>query len=130
MNIDWATVLAWVNSVIAGIIVVTRLRLIVRNNPDEWIHVGFVFIGLYWCGLYAFVAIVPAGYIDPILFGQVFVRPAFTVTLVWIASSGLYRSKLTLRQIQDDINLLISKIKLLGTKFIRKIPNKIKKKVG
>lgn len=51
----------------------------------------FAGVGLYWCGLYVYVFLAPIGGVDPVWFGQVFVRPAFTFTLALMASMAVYR---------------------------------------
>lgn len=51
----------------------------------------FSLAGLYWAGLYVFVFITPVGIYDPVWFGQIFVRPAFTFTLALMASMAAYR---------------------------------------
>lgn len=51
----------------------------------------FAATGLYWFGLYVFVFLTPVGIVDPVWFGQIFVRPAFTFTLGLMASMAVYR---------------------------------------
>lgn len=91
--IDWGTVLAWTNAALAALVVIFQVILARRMKIARLIRYFLIGIGLYWCGLYAFVAIVPEGFVEPFYFGQVFVRPAFTLTLAAMAVSGLYRIK-------------------------------------
>ena len=91
--IDWQTILAWANAILAGMIAVFQIRLAIKFKLARWIRILLVIIGLYWCALYIFVALVPPGTIEAVYFGQVFVRPAFTVTLAAMAASGLFRLK-------------------------------------
>jgi hypothetical protein len=87
-----ATFLAALNAVLGLLLAVFALRYARQATAAavwlKWLH---VMCGLYWCGLYTFVAIFPAGYIEPVWFGQTFVRPAFTLTLAIMASGAVYR---------------------------------------
>lgn len=93
IEFDWATNLAMVNAVLALLIVIFQFKLVRKMKTARWIRYMLILVGVYWFGLYAFVAIVPEGFIEPVMFGQVFVRPAFTVTLAIMTASGLYRLK-------------------------------------
>jgi len=46
---------------------------------DGFLHFLMFLVGAYWAGLYIFVLMAKSGTYDAIIFGQVFVRPAFTV---------------------------------------------------
>lgn len=87
-----AEVLAWVNAVLGLLLAIFAIRYI-RNKSAvaRWLKALYGLIGIYWCALYTWVAIVPAGIVDPIWFGQVMVRPAFTVTLAVMAGGAIYR---------------------------------------
>lgn len=87
-----STALAWVNAVFGFILTVFAFRYIRCERPAaRWLKAIYGILGLYWCLLYTWVAIVPAGIVDPVWFGQVFVRPAFTVTLAVMAGGAIYR---------------------------------------
>lgn len=64
------------------------------HTPDmpEWMRWSRVLIGLYWGILYIIIlfVLVPGEY-DSILFGRLFVRPAFTLSLVVIAVGSIQR---------------------------------------
>lgn len=87
-----AQILAVTNAIFAGILAVFALRYINRKGqPARWLKVIYALIGVYWGILYTWVAIVPPGIVDSVRFGQVFVRPAFTVTLAVMAGGAIYR---------------------------------------
>ena len=88
-----AEVLAWVNAVLAGILAVFSLRYIRRKNSTVcWLKMLYALIGIYWCVLYTFVALTPPGLLmDSVTFGQILVRPAFTVTLAVMAGGAIFR---------------------------------------
>lgn len=92
-SLDWATILAMINVLIFGSIFAVQVVLFRRMKIARLLRVLIMVISIYWAALYAFVAIVPEGYIDPFLFGQVFVRPAFTFTGAVILACALYRLK-------------------------------------
>ncbi len=85
--------LAIINAALAGMLMVFSLRYIRLKGATaaRWIKILQALIGAYWCGLYVWVAIVPVGIVDPVWFGQVWVRPAFTVTLAVMAGGAIYR---------------------------------------
>jgi hypothetical protein len=88
-----ATILAWVNAALGFLLVVFAMRYIRRSTGVAcWMKMFTVLIGLYWCALYVFVALTPPGLLmDSVAFGQIFVRPAFTVTLAVMAGGAIYR---------------------------------------
>lgn len=87
-----ATALAAINAILAGFLVGFSLRYIrAAKTKARWLKIIYALIGLYWCVLYTWVAIVPVGIVEPVWFGQVFVRPAFTVTLAVMAGGAIYR---------------------------------------
>jgi len=85
--------LAWLNAVLGAILAVFSLRYVWREKSVAcWLKILYALIGLYWCALYVFVALTPPGlFMDSVTFGQVFVRPAFTVTLAVMAGGAIYR---------------------------------------
>ena len=88
----FASVLAWFNAALGFTLAAFALIYIRRGNVGAcWIKVMTVIVGLYWGVLYTWVAIIPPGIVDPVMFGQVFVRPAFTVTLAVMAGGAIYR---------------------------------------
>lgn len=66
-----------------------------RHRPERWrwLRMGFLAIGLYWAGLYTFVLLKEPGSYNSVWFGQVFVRPAFTLTLAMMAGSAIWRGR-------------------------------------
>lgn len=87
-----ATILAWVNAALGFTLASFALFYIRKGHGVAgWIKALTVLVGLYWGGLYTWIAIVPPGIVDSVWFGQVFVRPAFTVTLAVMAGGAIYR---------------------------------------
>ena len=92
-----ADMLAFANIMLALTVAYYGWRFVLANNIPHawrWLKVAQVFVGLYWAGLYAYVLFWPYP-TDPVLFGQMFVRPGFTVTLAIMAASAIqrYRAK-------------------------------------
>ena len=87
------TALAFVNAALALLMAVFALRYIRQSNAHaRWLKFFFAMVGFYWCALYIFVALTePGQFMDSVLFGQVFVRPAFTWTLGLMAAGAMYR---------------------------------------
>ena len=85
-NVMFALLLVYVHT--KGII-----RFRGRGINTMWVRVIQVVIGLYWAGVYAFVLVTKPGEIDPILFGQIFVRPAFTFSLGAMVAIAIWRAK-------------------------------------
>ena len=80
------TGLAVINAILALIMAFYAIRCAsLIDARARWlriIYVLFAIIGIYWCVLYAFVALTdPGQFMDSVLFGQLCVRPAFTWTL-------------------------------------------------
>jgi hypothetical protein len=67
----------------------------------RWLKVFYAVVGAYWFAIYVFVFLTPSGSYDSVFFGQVFIRPAFTVTLAVMASALLYRAR-SGRKCKDD----------------------------
>lgn len=93
MDPVWAEVLAVVNAVLAGVIVFCNGRLLGRSNGHRWLRWMNILIGLYWAGIYVFVAVADSSQYNPVFFGRVFIRPAFTITLAVMAASSLFRMR-------------------------------------
>jgi hypothetical protein len=65
-----------------------------RNRPPWcWLRVATALISMYWAGLYLFVLLEQPGHYDSVWFGQVFVRPAFTLTLGVMAAQAITRGQ-------------------------------------
>lgn len=87
-----AGALAWINVVLGLILAVFTMRYLCKSTPvARWVKTLYALIGIYWAGLYFYVAINVPGVVDPVWFGQVFVRPAFTFTLAAMAVGAIYR---------------------------------------
>lgn len=89
----FATGLAVVNAILALLWAVYSLRYIRRANARAcWIKIISACLGLYFCAMYIFVAFTePGKYMDPVTFGQLFVRPANTFMLGLMAAGAAYR---------------------------------------
>lgn len=90
----WADLLSAVNIFFAGLLAIYSFRR-ARRETDfaRWMMVLLGLIGAYWCGLYLMIFIMPSGTFDPVWFGRIAVRPAFTFTLAVMASMAFYRWK-------------------------------------
>src|SRR5512139_3799976 len=86
-----AEILAWVNVILGALITIFTLRYIRKYQSARWIKLLYGLIGAYWCGIYLYVAFNEPGVVDPVWFGQVFIRPVNTITLAVIASRAIYR---------------------------------------
>ena len=79
-----------ITNVILGMIIVAvelycaiKLRLVIK--------LLYVVLGLYWAGLYVFIFLAPPGLYNTPGFSQIFIRPAFTVTLAVMAIGAIRR---------------------------------------
>ena len=54
---------------------------------------AFVLVCLYWVVIYAYV-LGPWDKLDPVLFGRVFLRPAYLLMGVVVASDQIYRARI------------------------------------
>ncbi len=52
-----------------------------HKQPWSWFKLAYSLIGAYWAGIYCWVLFMAPGSYDSVWFGQVFIRPAFTITL-------------------------------------------------
>lgn len=90
----WAEMLSLANVVFFGFLALASFRL--RQRYTGWQRVLVILmgvIGLYWAALYVYVFLTPSDnpLIDPVLFGQALVRPAFTFTAAVMSSIAIYR---------------------------------------
>lgn len=60
----------------------------------RWIKLLQAIMGLYWCCVYVYVLFSSHVVYDPVLFGQIFIRPAFTLTLGIMAAGAIARWKI------------------------------------
>lgn len=91
---DWAQIFAIINIILGGLVFILQMRLFRIYKTSRSIRVLLALIGLYWCGLYIFVALVePGEIISAVEFGHVFVRPAFAFTLSVMVAMSIYRLK-------------------------------------
>ena len=89
---DWAQFLAVANVVFSIALVVFEVCLYRRFHAARFMRVLLILVGLYWGGIYLFVALTePGEYINSVVFGQIFGRPAFTFTLAVMVATALYR---------------------------------------
>lgn len=89
--LDWAKILAFFNVAFALGIVIINIRLVRGGIYDRIFRLFIIGLGLYWAGIYVYVIIAEPGAIEPVRFGQMFIRPAFTATLGVMLASGIYR---------------------------------------
>lgn len=89
----FATLLSWVNVAIGLLCFVLNLRYFIRCR-SRWRAMKLVngLVGLYVAGLYVVVLAGWAANEDPVVFGQVYVRPAITVLLMSLASGAVMNS--------------------------------------
>ncbi len=88
-----ASILAWINMALGVALAFFSLRYLHNSSRHiaRWVKILYAAIGIYWGSLYLFVAINPPGVIDPVWFGQVWVRPAFTITIAVMTAGAIYR---------------------------------------
>lgn len=89
--VGWGDWLAVSNALLGIFLVAVNVVLFRKMRIARPLRVMLILIGMYWAGIYTFVYLVKPGYIEPVYFGQVFVRPAFTVTLAIMLACGIYR---------------------------------------
>lgn len=92
--IEWAAnALSFSNIVFAGLLAILCFVQAKRHQRGfmRVLMILFGLIGMYWSVLYVWILLAPIGIVDPVWFGQVFVRPAFTFTLALMASMAMYR---------------------------------------
>lgn len=90
----WSELLSIANITFGLIVAYASIRR--RRRFHGFMRVGLSLLsiaGLYWAVLYLFVLFTPGGAVDPVWFGRIFVRPAFTFTLWVIAGIQMYRYK-------------------------------------
>lgn len=89
----WAELLSIANVIFSLVLSIFSIRRWLRDRRGFGGTMMLVLglIGLYWAGLYVFVFLTPVGVYDPVWFGQIFVRPAFTFTLATMSSIAVYR---------------------------------------
>lgn len=88
----WAESLSLANIFFGLLIGMYNARQVRQCNPKMcWLYLITGLLGFYWAGLYVFVFFTRSGTYDAVLFGQVYVRPAFTFTLATMASLALSR---------------------------------------
>lgn len=95
---DMATILALTNLILALILAVSQFkvsRLLPKKSCFRWIKIASGCLGVYWAVVYVYVLFTdPAtSPINSVLFGQIFIRPAITVTLAVMSAGALLRSK-------------------------------------
>lgn len=59
----------------------------------RWLDLAESLIGLYFAGIYIFVLLASARTYDPVIFGQVFIRPALMVLFGVSAAGSIIRMK-------------------------------------
>lgn len=85
------------NIILSLIIASLQMRMLYscRKHQPKWcfIRVLGMLLAMYWAGLYTFVLIQNPENYNAVVFGQVFVRPAFTLTLALMASMAIFRRR-------------------------------------
>ena len=86
-----AHTLAGVNALLGLVMAGLELQCVkyTWRKPWGWIRVLLMVMGFYWFGFYTWVAVTSELYYDAFFVGQVFVRPAFTITLLAMALAAL-----------------------------------------
>lgn len=89
----WADILAFINIVLGFSITGTQLFQVVKFKRFTylWLRIIAMIVGLYWGSIYIFVILVTPGKYDPVIFGHIFIRPAFTFTLASILAASIYK---------------------------------------
>lgn len=90
-----ATIFAWTNLTLGVLLALFSLRSfrVYRGEPWAWLSLAKILLGLYWAGIYGFVLIIEPGIYDSVRFGQIFIRPALTITLAIIAAGAIMGAK-------------------------------------
>jgi hypothetical protein len=90
-----ATIFAWINLCLGAILAVYSFRSYrrYRSQAWAWISVVKIVLGVYWAGIYIVVLLTEPGGYDSVLFGQVFIRPALTITLAVMAAASIMGTK-------------------------------------
>lgn len=65
-----------------------------NHNGLRWLDFIESALGFYFAGIYVFVAITDPGDIDPVAFGQIFIRPVITLLLVALAAGAIVRMRI------------------------------------
>ena len=92
----WAEALSFANVVFFGFLAYYSFRLAKSETGyPRFLRMAMGTIGSYWAILYVYVFFAPSSnpIIDPVLFGQVFVRAAFTLTGAIMASLAIYKCR-------------------------------------
>lgn len=91
-DVFWADLLSLANVIFFGLLALYSFRRASRERGFmRWLLSLLGVIGGYWSALYLLIFVMPQGYFDPVWFGRIAVRPAFTVTGAVMASMALYR---------------------------------------
>ena len=81
------TVLIYANIALALLLIVSSVLYIYKyRNQLTWIKFLYVLAGLYWLGIYIFIALY-----GPATFISDFIRPGITLVLGVMATGALYR---------------------------------------
>jgi len=94
-DVAWAELLSLANvglGIFLAYLSYSRAKRLRGYGKASQILIGT--IGLYWAAFYAFVFVVPSGMYDPIEIPRLFMRPAITLTLGFLASNALYHWRL------------------------------------
>ena len=88
---DWGEVLALANIILGAGIAALNIMLLKKSRKVFILRVAIAAAGIYWSLLYVIVYLFEPNHVDPVMFGEVFVRPAFTFTLALWLACALYR---------------------------------------
>lgn len=91
-----STVLAGVNVFLGVFVAYTQFAFCRTNDCHEykWLKMLIGIMGVYWAIIYSYVVLGNIGIIpvlDPVYFGQIFIRPVITVWLAITAGAGWLR---------------------------------------
>ena len=90
-----ADVFALLNMALAAMLIIFGVRTfrIYRGQPWRWLILSKMIMGAYWAGVYAWVLVTEPGSFSSVLFGQLFIRPALTITIALMAAGVVMGAK-------------------------------------
>lgn len=86
------TVLALFNAFIGFAIAVMQIRCFMQlAQPWRWVKLAYALVGIYWGIIYVYILFAANGPHDE--FGQLYIRPAITLTLAMMMTGAIVRSR-------------------------------------
>lgn len=91
-DVLWADLLSIANILFFGLIAIYSLLQSLHETGFMRLMMAILgLVGAYWAALYLLILVMPQGTFDPIWFGRIAVRPAFTFTGAAMACMALWR---------------------------------------